>query len=370
MTVSLTGEKIEKFNTLSNKMLVETTPSITEVAGLVGLMVSYTPAVDYAGAHFKCLEKNKIRALKRAKGNFDDHMWISTEGRDDIIWWRQNLTISRQIRRKEPDLELFTDASLEGWGAHTDTEQTGGRWHEDEITHINALELRAILFGLKSLCKYRYEIHIRIRTDSTTALAYVKNMGGTKSDDCQIQAKQIWNWAQEHDSWLSITHIPGVDNVLADLRSRKFKDHLEWSVNIGIFEDMCQTFGSPEVDLFASRLNAKLTKYVSWEPDPDNWKTDAFSFTWTEMYVYCFPPFSLLPRVVRKVLADSAEALILAPHWTAQPWLPLLEKEADDSKEYPKQQGNLIGHGSRTQCANEQSLGTTRLTVYHFWRKP
>ena len=112
-------------------------------------------------------------------------------------------------------------------GAHIQTLiRQRGRWHPDELTHINALELRAIGFGLKSLCRKRRQ-HIRIRTDSTTALAYVENMGGTKSGDCLTEAIKIWEWAQLQQSCLTITHIPGVENVLADLRSRKFKDHLE-----------------------------------------------------------------------------------------------------------------------------------------------
>ena len=54
------------------------------------------------------------------------------------------MELSRQIRRVDPDLELFTDASQLGWGAHTASEQTGGRWHISELVHINALELKAI----------------------------------------------------------------------------------------------------------------------------------------------------------------------------------------------------------------------------------
>ena len=121
--------------------------------------------------------------------------------------------------------------------------------------------------------------------------------------------------AHKFKCWLTITHIPGLENVLADLRSRKFTDHLEWSLSLDIFQAICKEWGTPEVDMFASRLNAKLPKYVSWEPEPDNWKTDAFSFKWDNLFIFCFPPFSLLPRVVRKLRRDRACATVVAPHW-------------------------------------------------------
>ena len=57
-------------------------PVIREVAGIVGLMVAYLPAVEYGGAHFKQLERDKIKALKRRKGNFDEHVWISQKGKE------------------------------------------------------------------------------------------------------------------------------------------------------------------------------------------------------------------------------------------------------------------------------------------------
>ena len=331
----------------------------------MGLMVAYSPAVEYAGVHFKTLERDKIKALKRSKGNFEDTMWVSEGGVADIKWWLNNLDNHRQIRQTQPDVELFTDASHQGWGAHTESQQAGGRWHESELKHINALELRAILFGLKSICKERNK-HIRIRTDSTTALAYVKNMGGSKSEDCLREALQIWEWAQEQQCWLSITHIPGVENVLADLRSRHFKDHLEWELSQDIFEEICAAWGTPEVDLFASRLNNKLERYVSWEPEPGSWRTDAFSFSWTNMFVYCFPPFSLLPRVARKITRDGARAIVVAPHWPAQPWHPVLQRAAAQSMTFEKNKDNLHGQGNTCQGANAGILQNTKLTAYRF----
>ena len=287
---------------------------------------------------------------------------------NDIWWWLNSLDNVRHIRRDNPELVMFTDASNEGWGAILGDITTGGRWDKFEKTdHINILELKAILLGLKSMCKFNNK-HIRICTDNATALAYVKNMGGTKSKGCNAVALNIWEWAEEHNCWLSITHIPGVENVVADLRSRVFKDHLDWSASAEIFETICKGFGKPSVDLFASRLNNKLLHYVSCEPDPNACHTDAFTLSWSNMYVYCFPPFKLLPRVIRKIVDDGAKAVILAPYWPAQPWFPVLQYLAKDTLSFPKKMTNLSGPNTQTHHYTGEEIPICKLTAYLFYK--
>ena len=67
-------------------------------------------------------------------------------------------------------------------------------------------------------------------------------IGGLPSDRSRI-ATQIWEWCQLHKNWISVSHIPGIENSLADLRSHTFKDQVEWELNPVIFEDICNTFG-------------------------------------------------------------------------------------------------------------------------------
>ena len=123
-----------------------------------------------------------------------------------------------------------------------DDQATGGRWSSREAEeHINVLELRVILFGLQSLCKVDHQ-HIRIMTDNTTALAYVKHQGGVRSENCSELAYQIWNWAESRSNWLAIAHILGVENVLADYKSRNFSDNLEWSLSTGLFKRIVNCF--------------------------------------------------------------------------------------------------------------------------------
>jgi hypothetical protein len=67
---------------------------------------------------------------------------------------------------------------------------------------------------------------------------------------------------------LSATHIPGHVNVVAHRESRYSNIDTQWKLDGWIFERLCGWFGVPDIDLFASRINALLPTYVSWKPDP------------------------------------------------------------------------------------------------------
>ena len=66
---------------------------------------------------------------------------------------------------------------MSGWGASCNNEQIGGRWNDNEIEHINILELKVIYFALKTFLENKNSNHVQIYTDNTTAVAYINNMG-------------------------------------------------------------------------------------------------------------------------------------------------------------------------------------------------
>ena len=53
----------------------------------------------------------------------------------------------------------------------------------DKANHINFLQLLAIKYALVNYRKmWKNSQHIRVKSDSTTAIAYVNNMGGIVSN--------------------------------------------------------------------------------------------------------------------------------------------------------------------------------------------
>ena len=87
-------------------------------------------------------------------------------------------------------------------------------------------------------------------------------MGGCKSPCSNKIEHDVWEWASIRNLWLSAAHIPGVHNVIADSESRNFRDYSEGMISDKIFKNLCNLWGKPDIDLFATRLNSKLPKYV------------------------------------------------------------------------------------------------------------
>ena len=80
--------------------------------------------------------------------------------------------------------------------------------------------------------------HIQLQIDNTTAIAYINNMGGSKSKELDQLAFQIWEWCIARHIWLSAVHIAGRLNTGADEKSRVFSDNHGWMLNKQLFDDI------------------------------------------------------------------------------------------------------------------------------------
>ena len=137
---------------------------------------------------------------------------------------------------------------------------------------------------------------------------------------------KIWDWADERNNWLTAAHIPGKENEEADKLSRIKETSMEWKLNESIFQKLISKCGfTPCIDLFATRINTQLPKFASYNPDPEATYINAFTLNWGNFkYVYCFPPFAIIGKVVRKMVEDQAQGIIVTPNWQTQYWYPLL----------------------------------------------
>ena len=258
MTVSPTDKKRQKASEIIEKLLSQRKHKIRFVASALGFIVDLGKGVEYGANHFRYLERDKILAL-RCVGSigYEGSMYLSREAKQELKWWRHNVkTRVKKIRSFHPSVILTTDASSEGWGAICNGESIGGRWTPSELEkHINVLELEAVLLGLQSFFKNKREIEISVKSDNTTAISYINRMGGSKSKECLSVAKSIWNFCEDREIWVIASYIPGVDNNEADYMSRNFTDNTEWTLNPHIFDKICEKWGTPEIDMFASRVN-------------------------------------------------------------------------------------------------------------------
>jgi hypothetical protein len=261
--------------------------------------------------------------------DFDNTVVLSNDSILEIRWWIQHIRCKngKKIRQKKVDLICRTDASNLGWGGIdlNSKRVVQGRWDVKESEfHINYLELLAISLSLQGLYATVDNVHIQVQSDNVSAVSYVNDMGGMTSVSMDALASSIWHWCINKNIYVSAVYIPGVENS-ADFFSRNFSDSTEWMLKKDIFLRICKEFFVPNVDLFASRINKQVDTFVSWFPEPGAIFCDAFSVNWGKFLPYIFPPFNLVGKVVNKVIRDKVDrAILIFPHWTGQPWFPLL----------------------------------------------
>ena len=326
--------------------------SVRQFMSLIGLLTATEKQVWTSRLHMRPVQWH----LKRH--------WHVPESLEKIIpvplslhphldWWldETNVLKGQPLHPLQHALQIFTDASNEGWGAHLGGSIARGVWSEPESRlHINFLELKAVLLALKSFEKQCRGQIVLIATDNTTVVSYINKEGGMRSGSLCALLWRLLSWCHPRKIILRARHIPGRLNVIADKLSRHNQViQTEWCLSQRVFNRLCSNWGQ----LFATRFNHKLPKFVSPVPDSTAWAVDALSLPWSNLDVYAFPPVSLLSQVTSKLVNQGFHRMILiAPGWPNMPWfwdlislssqipfsLPPGEEPVDSTVQWPSPQ--------------------------------
>ena len=89
--------------------------------------------------------------------------------------------------------------------------------------HITALELFTIMVTVRFWASKLHKRQFIVSCDNEAAVTVV-NSGSSKDPFMQRCLRQLWFTAAVHDCELTVRHIPGVHNVLADALSRWHTD--------------------------------------------------------------------------------------------------------------------------------------------------
>ena len=160
-------------------MLLHHVVSVRELSKLIGKLTASIQANFTAPLHYRHLQNLKHKALAQFS-HFDATTALSTEARDELQWWLAHLNAwnRRALLRPSPDVIIETDASRTGRGAVCQRVTTEGLWSQMEKNlQINCLELLAGFFAVKSFTKDRLCVHVRLRMDNVSAVAYINCLG-------------------------------------------------------------------------------------------------------------------------------------------------------------------------------------------------
>lgn len=220
-------------------------------------------------------------------------MYLPTTLQPDFDWFSRALDKPvNSIKYDEYSLEIFSDASTTGWGAACGRETASGAWTElERAKHINYLEIRAAFLALKVFAKDLSDCQILLRIDNTTAISYINRMGGVQFPHLTQVTRDLWQWCELRRIIVFAYYISLAENSIADAESRRIHPDVdEWELASFAFNKIVNELGTPKIDIFATRLNKKCSKYISWNRDPDAFATNAFTVSWSQFFL-CFPTF-------------------------------------------------------------------------------
>ncbi|XP_066981092.1 uncharacterized protein [Macrobrachium rosenbergii] len=175
--------------------------SAREWMSLLGTLSSLEKFVSLGRLHLRPLQHFLSRIWDRKNQEDSFSFDIPAEIKKHLSWWLNPSILGEGIslRRKNPDLVLFSDASESGWGATLGNKEVSGSWEEGQIGwHINRKELMAIWLGLKAFKESVAGKVVEVNSDNTTALAYISKQGGTRSLPLYETARELLLWTKDH----------------------------------------------------------------------------------------------------------------------------------------------------------------------------
>ena len=209
---------------------------------------------------------------------------------------------------------------------------------EHELEHVHK-ELWGLYLSLVSQREVLSGKRVCVQVDAMTTVHYLTEWKGGSSRLLSNMVKRIWALCIRFDIWITqVVHIAGEQMVAAgvDAKSRPSRfarghecHRDDWRLIPQWFMWLQEQVGAAfTIDRMATRSSALCWRFNSVdEVDPDrtqlpgafanDWRVDEYG---QHELNYCFPPFSLLPRVLAHIRECAAVAVVVVPWWPSQVW--------------------------------------------------
>ena len=189
---------------------------------LIGLLTATEKQVHLGRLHMRPIQWH-LKSNWRVPESLEKRIPVPRSLHPHLQWWldEENVLTGQPLHPMQHALQIFTDASKEGWGAHLNEHTARGIWSLPEgKLHINYLELKAVLLALKEFWTLSSDKIVLVATDNTTVLSYINKEGGLKLGTLCALLWRILTWCTKNQVTLKARHIPGRLNVVADRLSR------------------------------------------------------------------------------------------------------------------------------------------------------
>ena len=266
---------------------------------LIGLLASTEKMVPERRLHMRPFQFH-LKEHWRYPQSLDNLLPWTEAIAAHLDWWQNPSNVMRgaDFHPKDHSIQLFTDASNEGWGAHLDQSSV-----KDQISSKATHKHSRIEGGLPGPSKLQGpvpepnsascngQLNIGSLHKQTRRNPFSRDVRSPVEDDDMVPSlshnikSQTHSRVSECDGRPSIQVEPStVDRMV--------------TASAGVQTDLPKWF-TPH--LFATHLNHKLPLYVSPVPDPKAWDIDALNINWMGLTAYAYPPMALLYRVIQKI---------------------------------------------------------------------
>ncbi|KAJ8009686.1 hypothetical protein DPEC_G00094090 [Dallia pectoralis] len=221
MRARLSDERIESILSALRLCRPPCRRRVQEIISLLGLMSAAHAVVTLGLLHMHALQRWFARRRVDPVRHRRRILIIPYTLAGDLDYWRNPAVLERGVPlgRVSAVTQVFTDASLTGWGGMCQGQAVGGVWPRSQ-RHINLLELETVQLVLTHFAPRLRGRDVLIRSDNRATVAYINRQGGVRSPELHEATTRLWFWAHRHLRSLSAVLIPGKQNVGADLRSR------------------------------------------------------------------------------------------------------------------------------------------------------
>ena len=194
--VKPTQERWQKLQALILRITNQSALTVRHLMSLIGLLASTEKMVPEGRLHMRPFQRH-------LKGNwtFPQSLDKLLPWSDSIIahldWWQnpQNVLKGADLHPQEHNVQVFTDASNVGWGAHLNQDSIKGLWSDlEKSLHINILELKAVFLALKHFRLQCQNQTVLVATDNLTVVVYINKQGGTHSVEMCALLWRIMSW--------------------------------------------------------------------------------------------------------------------------------------------------------------------------------
>ena len=173
----------ERWQTLTGKIrsiLSDPVCPVREFMSLIELLTATEKQVHLGRLHMRPIQWH-LKNNWRVPESLEKVIPVPKSLHPHLRWWLEesNVLLGQPLHPLKHALQIFTDASNEGWGAHLDNHAARGTWSLPESKlHINHLELKDVFLALKEFRTLVCNKTVLIATDNTTVVAYINKEGG------------------------------------------------------------------------------------------------------------------------------------------------------------------------------------------------